>query len=143
MQLRSPHSGASPEQRQFLRKVRDSLLDLHRALLEVERLAYEQVFDKPSAFELLRLLTESPQFAWLRSVSQLIAEIDDLMDAQPPSSATAMADVTARVASLIRLESATDEFKERYREALQQSIDVAGLHADLRRMLGTGPVLGR
>lgn len=143
MQLRSPQSGASPEQLRFLRLVRDTLLDLHRALLDVERQAYEQVFDKPTPFELLRLLTESPQFAWLRPISQLVAEIDDLMDSQPPSSATAIADVTSRVGSLVRLESPTEDFKDRYRDALQQSIDVAGLHADLRRMLGTGPVTRR
>ncbi len=143
MQLRSPHSGASAEQLRFLRLIRDALLDLHRALLDVEQQAYEQVFDKPTPFELLRLLTESPQFAWLRSVSQLVAEIDDLMDAHPPSSAIAVADVTGRVASLIRLESGSEEYRNRYREALQRSIDVAGLHADLRRMLGTGPATER
>jgi hypothetical protein len=132
---RSPHSGASPEQLRFLREVRDTLLELHAALLHVERRSYERTSLPPTPFELLRLLTESPQFAWLRPVSILVAEIDDLMDAVPPSSAVSIVDVTRRVASLVRLEVAPEDFKTRYRDALQESIDVAGLHADLRRLL--------
>lgn len=123
--------------------MRDALLELHRALLDLEQRAYSESFGKPSPFELLRLLTESPQFDWLRTISRVVAEMDDLMDAQPPSSAIAVREITARIASLVRLESGSDKFKEKYRDALQQSVEVAGLHADLRRLLGAGQPTGR
>lgn len=143
MQPRSPHSGASPEQLQSLRGIRNVLLDLHRALLDVERRVYEESFDTPSPYQLLRLLTESPQFAWLRPISGIVAEMDDMLEAEPPVSAVLVHEIIDRLVLMIRLDGPVSGFNQRYREALQQSVDVAGLHADLRRMLGRVVVIRR
>src|ERR1700689_5533398 len=71
--------------RQRLTELRDALLRLHKALMETERIGYEQTFGKISSpFQFLKLLTEDPWFAWFRPVSQLIAAMDEKLDAKEP-----------------------------------------------------------
>ncbi len=55
--------------RQRLIEVRDGLLRLHKALLESERVSYEQTFGKiQSPYQFLQLATNDSWFAWLRPV---------------------------------------------------------------------------
>jgi len=72
-------------QHQHLRDLRNKLLRLHACLLETERIAYEQVRGRVSSGELLQLV-EHEQFAWLHRISELVVQIDEMLQADEPVS---------------------------------------------------------
>lgn len=123
---------------QPLRVVRQSLLRLHKSLLEWEREAYERAHGRiESSYELLRLVMHDPWFAWLRHLSELIVQIDEMLDAEEPltqTTATAMLD-QARV--LLAATEAGNEFQRKYFAALQKSPDVVLAHSETVKLLGS------
>jgi hypothetical protein len=65
--------------RSYLEKVSRLLLRLHKTLLDSEMAQYSLQFGTPkSAGERLQLVLSHAQFQWLRMLSQLIAEIDEI-----------------------------------------------------------------
>lgn len=64
-----------------MEKVRDTLMDTHRLLLEAQRAIYEQQFGPVSSpYVFLKLTLEHEHFQWLRPIGKLILEWDDLKD---------------------------------------------------------------
>src|SRR5271154_4463294 len=111
--------------RQRLTELRDALLRLHKALMESERIGYEQTFGKVSSpFTFLKLLTEDPWFAWFRPVSQLIAEIDEKLDAKEPLTLAAVNELIARAKTMLVPTEGGEGFSQHYDEALQRDPDV-------------------
>ena len=72
-------TGTAPDEaRQALKELRETLLTLHKALLDSERTSYELVHGTiPSPGAFLQLLINDSWFAWLRPVTTLLVEIDD------------------------------------------------------------------
>jgi hypothetical protein len=121
---------------QRLSELRIKLLHLHKILLDGERAAYEQVRGKISSGEMLRLAIESEQFAWLRQISQLIVQIDHLLDADEPLTPEAIATLISDVRTLLVADE-ENEFAMRYDAALQRYPDVVLAHADVVRILAS------
>jgi hypothetical protein len=62
------------------------LRDLHRALLEEQRLEHERSHGSVGGGQLLQLVAHDPSFAWLRVLSEFMADLDALLDeADEPS----------------------------------------------------------
>src|SRR5712671_5822371 len=58
----------------------EALREVHRALVQAVRAAYERdVGPAGGPGQLLRLLTEDPYFAWLHPMSELIVDLDSLL----------------------------------------------------------------
>jgi len=115
--------------------LRHGLLRLHKTLLDWERGVYEQEHGRQTGGELLKLLLDDPQFAWLRPMSQTIVRIDELLDAD---AALAESDVTDVFATANELTSPGDggaATGQRYQEALQGSPDAVFAHRDVRAIL--------
>src|SRR5579875_2404560 len=76
------------EARERLSELRQSLLTLHKALLDSERTAYE-ISHGPiaSAGAFLQLLINDPWFAWLRPVTTLIVQMDEALASKNPTRA--------------------------------------------------------
>ena len=72
--------------RRRLNELRRALLHLHKTLLDWERGAYERVHGRTSASELLKIIVSDPQFAWLRTVTELIVRMDASLEAEAPDS---------------------------------------------------------
>src|SRR5256885_17202834 len=71
-----------------LREVRQSLLRLHKALLDGERTRYEREHGRvDDGLRLLNLVANDPWFAWLRQLSALIVQIDERLDSDEPLTA--------------------------------------------------------
>src|SRR5664279_1056050 len=88
--------------RQRLTAVREALLNLHKALLESERISYEQTFGKiTSPYQFLKLLTEDPWFAWLQPVTQLLAAMDVALDAKAPLTAAVADELISRTRKML------------------------------------------
>jgi hypothetical protein len=124
------------DSRQVLTDLRHSLLRLHKTLLDWERAAYEKVHGRQSGGDLLKLLLDDPQFAWLRPMSQAIVRIDEMLEEDNAPAEREVDDVLASVMALTSLRDAREGQGLRYSEALQDSPDVVVAHRDVAVQLG-------
>jgi len=128
---------AEPEGiRQRLTELREGMLRLHKALLESERVSYEETFGKISSpYQFLQLLTSDPWFGWLSPVSQLITAMDEMLDAEEPLTAAMVDAVAARAKTLLVASESGEGFSRHYDEALQRAPDVVFAHAAFAKLL--------
>jgi len=117
-----------------LADLRLRLLTLHKALLAMERINFEKVSGRVTIGELLQLVINHPQFAWLRIISALVVQIDEMLDADEPASATQMTSLVASARQLLTA-SENKEFTAKYQAALQQEPEVVMAHAALLKVL--------
>jgi hypothetical protein len=126
--------------RERLRDLSTRLVPLHRVLLDRERRAYENRHGSVPSGELLRLAFHDEQFAWLRALSTMIADIDTLVDADDPIQQGDAEKLFGEAHRLLK-SGASGDFQVKYRVALQESPDVVIAHADVSRVLPS-PGLG-
>jgi hypothetical protein len=127
--------GMADHERGRLRDLSTSLMRLHRLLLDRERGLYEDRHGAIPSRELFSLVLNDEQFAWLRSLSTLIAQIDEVVDAEE---AVAPETVQSAFREAHRLLKSGDpsEFRDRYHAALQDSPDIVMAHAGVSKVLG-------
>jgi hypothetical protein len=126
--------------RRHLNELRDTLLHLHKALVDSERIFYEKTVGQilsPNHF--LQLLASDPWFVWLHPLSELIVAIDEAMDAKvPPPTFELDALVSQAYRLLVPSESADHSsnsgFARHYFEALQRDPDVVVAHAEVAKL---------
>lgn len=124
-------------QHQLLNELRIKLLRLHKLLLDTERVTYEQVRGQVSRGELLQLVINHDQFAWLHRLSELIVQIDDLLHADEPITPEVIVALMNDVRTLLTPDEAGDDFAMKYDAALQRNPDVVLAHADVVMMLAS------
>ncbi|HLO50627.1 MAG TPA: hypothetical protein VK211_19575 [Kamptonema sp.] len=120
---------------QLLSELRIKLLDLHKILLNTERVTYEQVRGNVSRGELLQLAINDERFAWLHQLSELILQIDDLIHADEPVTKEAIASLVNEVRTLLTPDESGNDFAIKYDAALQRNPDVVLAHADVVMVL--------
>lgn len=119
-----------------LQNLRRGLLRLHKVLLDGERDRYEEVFGRvASSGALLHLVIHDEQFAWLRSLSELIVRIDEMLDAEEPATPADAEHVFEQVRSLLKSSASGASFGEKYRAALQRDPDAVLAHAEVSKLL--------
>lgn len=135
--LSGPGSAGTDDFRERLTHTREALLKLHKVLMGSERVGYEQTFGKiQSPYHFLQLLTSDPWFAWLRPLSQIIAAMDEALDAKKPLLTSAMVDDFRRQATALLVATEIGEgFSRHYYEALQRDPDVVFAHAEVMKVL--------
>jgi hypothetical protein len=122
--------------RAHLSNLSRSLLRLHKALLDSERVSYERVhgrIETNGAF--FQLVLGDAWFAWLRPLSQLMAKIDELSEDKDIED---RADVNETIDSVRTLLTPSEEgngFGRNYYDALQREPDVVLAHAAVRALL--------
>ncbi|MDN5942056.1 MAG: hypothetical protein L0H94_09255 [Nitrospira sp.] len=120
----------------YVDQLRRALLRLHKALLDDERVSYERVYGRiASNGEFLQLVLGHAWFAWLRPLSQLVAQLDELGDEDESSGG---ADTTTLIASVRTLLTPLEEgtgFGKHYYDALHRTPDVGLAHAAVRALL--------
>ena len=124
-------------QHQYLRDLRNKLLRLHQVLLNTERIAYEQVRGRVSSSELLQLAIEHEQFAWLHRISELVVQIDEMLQADEPVSLEAVQNLIASTRILITPSEIGDLFARKYYAALQREPGVVLAHAGVSEFLAS------
>ncbi len=124
-------------QHQLLTDIRIKLLHLHKLLLDTERIRYEQVRGQISNSELLQLVINHDQFAWLHRLSELIVQIDELIHFDEPVTSEAIAALIADVQILLTPDEVGNDFAVKYDMALQRNPDVVLAHADVVTLLAT------
>jgi Mg2+ and Co2+ transporter CorA len=118
-----------------LRELRRVLLHLHKTLLDMERAAYEQMHGSVSRGELLQLVINHEQFAWLHSISELIVRIDEMLDAEEPATADDAESLLAQARSLLRPSETGDDFARKYYAALQRDPDAVLAHGEVTKRM--------
>jgi hypothetical protein len=122
-------------QTELLKNSRDLLLKLHKSLLDHERRIYEGINGPRTPGQFLTLLLEDPDFAWLRKFSALIVEIDEMFAQKDGYSEEAVQTHIAALRSLVAMEDEDEDFKAKYQSGLQQDLDAAAQHGELRALL--------
>ena len=133
----TPENELTEKTRQQLVNVRTVLLRLHKTLLDFEREAYERDHGKiANSYQFLQLVMSDPWFAWLRQLSELIVEMDELLAAkETPGENTGLALI--RQAGMLLTPSQTgSEFQRKYFAAMQQSSEVVLAHSEFANALG-------
>lgn len=126
----------APGARERLNALRGALFDLHKALLDSERVSYEASFGSISSpYQFLNLVTHDPWFAWLNPVTQLIAKMDEVLDAKEPLTATQADALIQEARSLLVATADGEGFSRHYDEALQRSPDVIMAHAAAAKVI--------
>ena len=130
-----PNSSSLEFRVQQLRSLRGVLLRLHKALLESERVAYEQSYGQiPSKGEFFRLVIGHEWFSWLRPISQFIVQIDETLSIKEPVTLEQANELLEEARSLLSFEEGTTSQK-RYKDAIQGNPDIALLNAELSELL--------
>ncbi len=130
--MHTPDSAERAALREALRDVSKLLLPLHRALIEAAKDDYAFAVAPVKPSQLLQLLTDDPFFEWLKPVTALIVDIDEMARTDFES-----ADVAAIAERFDLLFGANAErsFSEHYIPMLQRSVDIAIGHAAMRKAI--------
>jgi hypothetical protein len=125
-----------PEQRESLKAIRLSMLELHKLLLDRERGVYEKEHGPiASAGDYLALVLGHAQFDWLRRMSGVIVELDELISIRTKSGPEEAEATLESLRGLLTLDENGNDFQRRYYEAIQDSPDIVIAHCRAQRLL--------
>jgi hypothetical protein len=132
---RTMHTPDDPQRAKLRAALRDlsrTLIPLHRRLIEETKADYVfayQPVETPA--QLLGLLQNDPFFEWLKPITTLIVDIDEMVriDFEP----AAVEDIVRRAEALFAVESGP--FHDRYAPLMQRDVDVAVGHVQVRKLI--------
>ena len=126
-----------------LGKLRPALLQLHKTLLDAQRIRYEREYGRvESTGALLALVLEDASFEWLRVLSALIARLDELAEVDDKDVTAELRAVIERLRTLVRFEGNIG-FTGPYREIVEAVPDALVAHVQLSRLLADFGAAGR
>jgi hypothetical protein len=115
--------------------LRRAALELHKALLEAQRVRYERDYGRvDSSGRFLELVLRHPTFEWLRALSALIARLDAAAEADDDDGVEAIEDA---MRSLVHPEGRNRTFTAPYWVLVEAVPDVLIAHVKLWRLLNT------
>jgi hypothetical protein len=115
--------------------LRDSLLTLHKTLVDLERDTYERSHGQLKSVDFLNLLLQHPDFAWLRKISELIVWIDEVLDPKEQTAEVEQKNVFEHAKKLLTPSELGEDFERKYQDALQRNADVILAHQEVRKVL--------
>ena len=120
----------------FIAELRGALLDLHKSLMNAQRIRYEREHGRiESSGVFLGLVLEHPTFAWLRSLSALIAELDEWIEEKAERGEADLESIMQALRALIATEGRNPAFTKVYWEIVNDVPEVLVNHVKLWRML--------
>ena len=125
------------ESRELLTELRNLLLDQHKLLLNRERATYEKAngpIAGPGPF--LGLVMGDPHFAWLKTISTLVVEIDEALSRRSKAGEPDAQALLTQARAILRPREQGTDFQVRYNEAVQESPDIVIAQCRIERLLG-------
>jgi hypothetical protein len=120
---------------QYLRDVRLAILRLHKALLDSERIVYEQFYGRiQSNGEFFRLVIDHEWFSWLRPISQFIVQMDDVIHAKEPVELQQVSTLLNQAETMLQPEEEGTTLERRYYRAIQRDPEIALMHAQIVKL---------
>jgi hypothetical protein len=121
---------------QRLRQLRTALLRLHKALLDSERIVYEQLYGRiQTNGQFFQLVIEHDWFNWLRPISQFIVQIDEAVSAKEPMTLQQAKELLRQAKTLLQPSQEGSSSQQRYYSAIQRDPDIALMHAEVSKLL--------
>src|SRR5258707_4065016 len=117
-----------------LQELRRNLLHLHKTLLDMERADFERLSGRLTSGELLQLVINHAHFAWLRQISALVVQMDEMLSAEEPATKSDVDNLLDQ-ARLLFTSSADETFREKYQAALQREPAAVMAHAEIAKLL--------
>src|SRR6185503_17357187 len=119
-----------------LDELRGALLELHKAILHAQQVLYEREHGRvESSGELLQLVVRHPDFAWIRALSALIAQLDTWAESESTARDQEIASVLAALHTLIQPDGTNAEFTTRYWALLEAVPEALVAHVRLWRLI--------
>ncbi len=116
-------------------ELRHALLDLHKSLLDAQRIRYEREHGRiESSQAFLGIVLEHASFAWLRTMSALIARLDEWME-EEGAPQEELSGMVATLRSLIETEGQLASFSKPYWDIVNAVPEVLVSHVKLWRLL--------
>jgi hypothetical protein len=115
--------------------LRQRLLELHKAVLDAERIELERMVGKLHAAEFLQVVLRHPSLGWLQPLTRLMTRIDSAIADPEGESARLLPGSFAEARALIAPPHANTAFGRRYLKILQNDPSVVLAHAALVREL--------
>jgi len=121
--------------KEILKNGRDLLLKLHKVFVDLERSAYESIHGVLTPGQFLNVLIENEDLSWLRKMSMLIVDIDEMFDAKDGISETDVDANLAKLRSLVHLSDVDEIFAAKYEHCLTKSPEAVELQGRLLEVL--------
>jgi hypothetical protein len=118
----------------ILKEIRNEMLRLHKTLMDIERANYEAKNGKVTNTQLLSLLFENDNFIWLREISILVSEIDELFASKDGFDDELERKLFDRTKSLIDESKTHEAFKAKYQANVDTESEVAFHHIKLLKL---------
>ena len=134
----NPPAALSAASRRQLGELHMALLRLHKVLLDDERAVYEREHGRIGGTKMLDLVINDPQFAWLRRISELIVEVDEITESELPGAEDEAKAVLTHIRSLLVPGQSGNEFQKKYDDALQRQPDAVLIHGQVISILSHG-----
>lgn len=120
---------------EILREIRNELLGLHKTLMEIEKENYEAEYGKVTPTQLLQLLFDNKQFTWLRTISILVTEIDELFADKKGIDLGMAEGLLLKTKQLFDESEEFSDFKTKYKANLDTETLVAKHNEKLSKLL--------
>ena len=126
--------------RHHLLQVRSAFLRLHKALLDSERMLYEQFYGRiPSSGEFFRLVIGHEWFNWLRPMSQFIASVDETLSTKEPLTLERANELLEEARRINYLSEDGTPEQQRYYYAIQRDPNIAIMYVEVGQLLAANP----
>ena len=126
--------------RHHLLQVRSAFLRLHKALLDSERILYEQFYGRiPSSGEFFRLVIGHEWFNWLRPMSQFIASVDETLSTKEPLTLERANELLEEARRINYLSEDGTPEQQRYYYAIQRDPNIAIMYVEVGELLAANP----
>ena len=121
-------------------QVRSAFLRLHKALLDSERMLYEQFYGRiPSSGEFFRLVIGHEWFNWLRPMSQFIASVDETLSTKEPVTLERANELLEEARRINYLSEDGTPEQQRYYYAIQRDPNIAIMYVEVGELLAANP----
>lgn len=120
---------------EVLPDLRQKLLTLHKTLIDLERNSYERLHGRVQPGQFLQLLLQDEQFGWLRTLSEMIVLIDEILDPKVPINEEHVSNVLDQARKLLDPSAISQDFANKYMDALQRDPAVVMAHKEVRDVL--------
>lgn len=134
-------SPSTEQLRATLREAHRQLLEIHRTMIAATRLEYERDHGRiENPYTLLSIVSNDQTFAWLRPLTTLLVEIDDLLEQEEITPFAASAVRAAAAIMFMPSEGDDNTFYYQLRAARQNAPELVTMHAHVRQALGQLPI---
>ncbi len=118
-------------------ELRQTLLELHKAILDAQRIEYERAFGRiETSGEFLGLVLNHPEFEWIRSLSALMAQLDEWAEGGDEATDEAREGIVDALRALIKREGGSNvAFSTRYWTMVHDEPNVTVAHVKTWRLV--------